>query len=55
MTYPELRIRIEKEFGRKVENKDDLEDLVISIKSKLGENMDKRALAKIFEIDLTEL
>lgn len=52
MTYPELRIRIEEEFGRKVENKEDLEDLVRSINDKLGENINKKTLAEIFEIDL---
>lgn len=52
MTYPELRERIEEEFGRKVESKDDLEDLVRSIKDKLGENINKKTLAEIFEINL---
>ena len=52
MTYSELRVRIEEEFGRKVESKEDLEELVISINDKVGENINKKTLAEIFEIDL---
>ena len=52
MTYPELRVRIEAKFGRKVESKEDLEDLVIAIKNKLGETINKKTLAEIFEINL---
>ena len=52
MTYPELRVLIEEEFGRKVESKEDLEDLAHSINDKIGENINKKTLAGIFEIDL---
>ena len=52
MTYPELRNRIEEEFGRKVKSKEDLEDLAHSINDKIGENINIKTLAKIFEIEL---
>ena len=52
MTYPELRVRIEEEFGRKVESKEDLEDLADSINDKIGEHINVKTLAEIFEIEL---
>ena len=52
MTKPELKIKIEEKFGRKIESKKDLEDLVCSINKKMGENINIKTLAEIFEIDL---
>ena len=52
MTYPELRERIEEEFGRKVASKEDLQDLILSINNKIGENINIKTLAEIFEINL---
>ena len=50
MTRPELKDLIEEKFGRKVKSKDDLEDLVVSIREKVGEEVDMKTLAEIFKI-----
>ena len=47
-----LKELIEERFGRKVENKDDLEELVLSIKEKVGEDVNINTLANIFNINL---